>query len=75
MTGQSRRASFAESLLNDAIGYGVALASQLIVFPLYGINVPLSTNIAIGAWFTAISIARSYVVRRLFNGLMLWGRR
>ena len=64
---QSRRMSFVESLTNVAIGYSVALLSQIAVFPLYGINVPLSTNIWIGAWFTGISIARSYVLRRWFN--------
>ena len=68
-TGQSRAHSLIESLANVAVGYGVALASQLLIFPLYGIHVSLSTNIAIGVWFTVISIARSYVIRRWFNGL------
>ena len=72
MTGQARRHSFAEACLNVAVGYAVALVSQLLVFPLYGINVPLSTNLAIGAWFTVISIARSYLLRRAFNR---WGTR
>lgn len=64
---QSRTWSAVESVANIAIGYGVALASQLAIFPLYGINVSLSTNIWIGAWFTVISLIRSYCVRRLFN--------
>lgn len=64
---QSRLGSFVESLANVAIGYGVALVSQLLIFPLYGIAVTLSTNLYIGAWFTVISIARSYCVRRWFN--------
>jgi hypothetical protein len=64
---QSRVMSAVESMANVAIGYGVALASQLLIFPLYGIHIELSTNIAIGLWFTAISIVRSYVVRRTFN--------
>lgn len=64
---QSKKLSFVESLANVAIGYGVSLASQLLVFPHYGIDIPLSANIAIGLWFTAISIARSYVIRRWFN--------
>jgi len=51
---QTRRHSFIESVTNVAIGYGVALASQLVIFP-------------IGLWFTVISIARSYVVRRYFT--------
>ena len=64
---QSRRHSLFESIANVAIGYGVALGSQLAVFPMFGIHVPLTDNLAIGAWFTAISLARSYLVRRWFN--------
>jgi hypothetical protein len=66
---QTRTQSFIESCINVAIGYGIALASQIIVFPLFGIHVPLSSNIVIGAIFTIISICRSYVVRRVFNKL------
>jgi len=64
---QTKTQSAIESCLNVAIGYLVALASQLAVFPMFGINIPLSDNIAIGAWFTVISIIRSYAVRRMFN--------
>lgn len=69
MNGQSRLGSFLESLMNVAIGYTVALISQIVVFPFYGIHVSLTTNLMIGAWFTVISIVRSYVLRRWFNGL------
>ena len=64
---QSKRHSLIESCANVAIGYGVALASQLAVFPMFGIHVPLSSNLAIGVWFTAISLVRSYVIRRWFT--------
>lgn len=66
---QSRVMSAIESVINVAIGYGVALVGQLVVFPLVGVHVDLHTNLVIGAAFTAISIARSYCVRRLFNRL------
>ena len=59
--------SFVEAWANVAIGYGVAILSQLAVFPLFGIKVALTDNLLIGAFFTIISLARSYVVRRLFN--------
>ena len=49
------------------IGYVVATASQILIFPLFGIFLPLSDNLLIGAYFTAISIVRGYVVRRFFN--------
>ena len=64
---QSRRHSFVESVTNVAIGYGVALASQLAIFPVFEIHVPLSDNLLFGAWFTLVSIARSYMVRRWFT--------
>ena len=66
---QTRWQSFFESCINVAIGYGVALLSQILVFPLFGIHIPLASNLAIGAIFTVISIARSYAVRRVFNRL------
>jgi hypothetical protein len=64
---QTRRQSLIETLAGVAIGYVVALLSQLAIFPLFGLTVPLSDNLLIGAWFTAISIVRGYYVRRLFN--------
>ena len=66
---QSKRQSLIESFVNVAIGYGVALMSQILIFPLFGIHIPLASNLAIGAIFTVISIARSYAVRRVFNRL------
>jgi len=66
---QSRRMSLLESLTNVAIGYGVAVATQIAVFPLFGLEVSLSDNLAIGGLFTLVSIARSYAVRRLFEAI------
>ncbi len=64
---QSRIMSAVESATNVAIGYGVALLGQFIVFPLVGIEASIGQNLIIGAAFTAISLVRSYCVRRLFN--------
>ena len=65
--GQSRRGSLVETITNVAIGYGVSIISQLVIFPQFGIHIPLHSNILIGCWFTVISIIRSYVLRRWFN--------
>jgi len=64
---QSRLGSLIESTMNIFIGYWVALISQLIIFPMFDIHIPLHDNLMIGAWFTAISLMRSYVIRRWFN--------
>lgn len=67
---QTKLGSLIESMMNIAIGYGVALLSQIAIFPMFGINVSLSTNLLIGAWFTAISLIRSYIIRRWFNAML-----
>lgn len=64
---QTRLESLIESIINIAIGYFVALLSQMLIFPLFGIHVSLTDNLLIGAWFTGVSIVRSYVIRRWFN--------
>jgi hypothetical protein len=72
---QTKLWSLIESFSNVIIGYLVALLSQIIVFPFFDIHVSLKTNIAIGAWFTVISIARSYCIRRLYNWIAVRGIR
>lgn len=66
---QSRFMSFVESLANILVGFGVAILSQVIVFPIFGIHVPFVTNLWIGLWFTVISLIRQFILRRYFNGL------
>ena len=66
---QTRLQSAIEACANVLVGYLVAILSQIVVFPWFGIHIPLSSNLAIGAWFTVISLVRSYVLRRWFNGL------
>lgn len=64
---QSRWHSFLETMTNIVIGFVVALLSQLLIFPAYGIHVSLSTDLAITAWFTLVSIIRSYLLRRWYT--------
>jgi len=64
---QTKLGSLIESGMNILIGYFVALASQLTLFPMFGIHIELSTNLWIGFWFTIISLVRSYIIRRYFN--------
>ena len=64
---QTKYQSLIESFTNILIGYTTALLSQLAIFPLFDINIPLSDNLLIGLYFTLISLVRSYVIRRYFN--------
>lgn len=64
---QSRKHSALESIANVAVGYGVALGTQIVVFPWFGMRPKLSENVAIGVIFTVVSLVRSYTLRRVFN--------
>ncbi len=64
---QSRRMSLVESIANVIVGYGIAVGTQVVVFPLFGIHASLSDNLTIGAIFTLVSIIRSYALRRAFE--------
>ena len=66
---QSRLMSFVESMANVAIGYGVAVATQIVVYPVFGLHASLNDNLLLGGIFTLISIARSYLLRRLFEAM------
>jgi hypothetical protein len=66
---QSRLMSLVESLANVLVGYGVAVATQMVVFPLFGLAVTVFENLLIGLIFTVVSIVRSYALRRGFEAL------
>jgi len=64
---QTKFQSLLESLVNVAVGYIVAVLTQVLVLPLFGFHASLSDNLLIGLLFTIVSIIRSYCLRRLFN--------
>ena len=66
---QSPLMSFVESLTNVAVGYGVAILTQIVVFPLFGLYTTLSQNLTLGALFTVVSVARSFALRRVFEAI------
>lgn len=64
---QTRMGSIIEASVNILIGYFVALGAQIVIFPLYGVHIPLSADIGIGICFTVVSFIRQYLLRRYFN--------
>jgi hypothetical protein len=64
---QSRRMSLFEAVTNVTVGYVLAVATQVVVFPWFGLHASLGDNLGIGAVFTSISLIRSYALRRLFE--------
>ena len=68
---QSRTMSLVESVANVIVGYGIAVATQLLVFPWFGLPARLNDALAIGAIFTVVSILRSFLLRRLFEAIRM----
>ena len=64
---QSKKHSALEAAANVVIGYWVAVAANMLVLPAFGYAVNAADSMGIGLAFTAISFARGYVLRRVFN--------
>ena len=66
---QSRVGSLVEAGTNVVAGYLLALVTQALVFPLFGIVTTLVQDSLIAGVFTLVSLARSYLLRRVFERL------
>jgi hypothetical protein len=64
----------AEAVTNVLLGYLLAIVTQRLAYPLFGIHTTFAADGAIAAIFTLVSLARSYVVRRLFEGRLARSR-
>lgn len=66
---QSRMMSLVEAITNVTVGFGIALAAQMGLFRLVGIEASFRAQLGLCGAFTLMSIARSYLIRRLFTRL------
>ena len=64
---QSKIQSLVESFVTVDSGFFVALGVQLLIFPLYDIEISLFQNVQIVMILTVTSVIRIYIVRRCFN--------
>ena len=64
---QSKLESLYEAVINTFIGFVIAFISQLIFFPIVGIEATLGQNVLLTILFTLVSIVRTYIIRRYFN--------
>jgi hypothetical protein len=66
---QSRLGSLVESLVNVVIGFSINFAMNLLILPVFfGHSISLAANFWMGCLFTVVSVARSYCIRRWFDG-------
>lgn len=73
MKAQSRLMSLVEAWSNVAVGFVINLFANLLILPLFGLQVTLSDAFGIGLVFTLISVVRSYLLRRFYERLRLRG--
>ncbi|MDF1621394.1 MULTISPECIES: hypothetical protein [Paracoccaceae] len=66
---QSRLMSLVEAITNVIVGYGVAVVTQILIFPIFGLHTTLAQNLQMGLLFTGVSIIRSFLLRRLFEAI------
>lgn len=67
---QSKLGSIVEGLANIAVGFTINFAANMLILPLFGFHtLTAGNNFIIGLLYTVISLVRSYVLRRWFNGL------
>lgn len=70
---QSRTDSLMEAVVNISIGLVISTIANHFVLPaVLGVSMSVGQNVIIATIFTAISLARSYAIRRLFNGRSVW---
>ncbi len=69
---QSKADSFMEAVTNTAIGFVVSLITWHFVAAWMQIPMTMSKNLIITGVFTIVSIARGYVLRRMFDGRTVW---
>lgn len=72
VVSQSRRGSIAETVTNTAVGFAINWGANLVILPLFGLPITGGQAFHMGLVFTAISIARGYVMRRVFNRITEW---
>ena len=65
---QTKLGSFFEVCINMIIGFSINFGANLLILPAFGFStLTLETNFYIGVAYTAVSVARSYIIRRWFN--------
>ena len=70
---QSRIDSLMEAFTNVFIGFAINFVANWLILPwFFGIEADVASFATLGAIYTIISIARSYIIRRAFNGQTVW---
>ena len=59
--------SLVEAVARVAVGYGVAVGTQIVVFPWFGLHASLADDLTMGAIFTGYRSRGRTAFRRVFS--------
>ena len=64
---QTKKQSLIETLTSVFVGWLIGVILNMLVLPIFDYDVSLTDGVLISIIFTAVSVIRSYVIRRWFN--------
>ncbi|WP_082337297.1 DUF7220 family protein [Xanthomonas oryzae] len=67
VVSQSKRGSVFETVTNTLVGFSINWCANMVILPMFGMPISGATAFHMGVIFTLISIARGYILRRVFN--------
>lgn len=67
VVSQTKKGSAFETVTNTLVGFSINWCANMVILPMFGMPISGTTAFHMGIIFTAISIARGYVLRRVFN--------
>lgn len=72
--GQSRKHSWWEAWVNLFVGSSIYFLLNPFIFAVFDIRISHAQNLGVTLMYTAVSLARTYALRRAFNWLHLKGK-
>ena len=64
---QTKKQSALEAIMNILFGYSVNFTANMFILPMFGFDISIGQNMALGVLYTLISFVRSYIIRRYYN--------
>lgn len=64
---QTKKDSLKEAGVNIMVGYTVNVTANAFILPLFGWVISTRENLTLGLAYTAVSLIRTYAIRRFFN--------
>lgn len=61
--------SAVESATSTAAGFIINTTANYTLLPFFGLHPTIADSMSLAVLFTVISLARGYVLRRIFNGI------